>query len=53
MASCKYCKHRIHRSEGYYCKKNHYYPNARVIRAMGCYDFKRDYEQLSLFDRSK
>ena len=46
---CEYCKHKEKRLEGYWCSKNHYYPNQIVIWTMGCSDFSRSHEQLSLF----
>lgn len=54
---CKSCKHcRVHyygSSKMIYCNVNKNYPSAYFIRCWGCPDYKKDHEQLDLFDISE
>ena len=47
---CLTCKYREKRKEGTWCKNLHYYPNTKIIKAMGCIKYEEKPKQITLFE---
>lgn len=50
-AKCKDCIHRTNKDGIRYCEKEHFFPNAEVIRFYGCSHYKS--ETINLFNQGK